>query len=73
MMRHIGSIVHVLSCILLLQFPASCGNQTSDSEIFNGEIVNIDDKDVMEKEVEFREMELKGVNYGFLSVCDTLA
>lgn len=73
MMRHIGSIVHVLSCILLLQFPASCGNQTSDIEIFNGEIVNIDDKDVMEKEVEFREMELKGVNYGFLSVCDTLA
>lgn len=72
-MKHILSTVQLLSYAILLPILSSCSNKIQDSDIFNGKIIEVNDKNVIEKEVEFREMELKGVNYGFLSLCDTLA
>lgn len=67
-MKYIG---RALAYVSLLLASASCGN--GDGEIFNGEIKAVKDKGAVEKEVTFGEIELKGPNYGFLSICDSLA
>ncbi len=51
----------------------SCGSKSNDSDIFNGEIINIEDKNVVAKELEFKDITFKGPNAGFLSVYDSLA
>lgn len=56
--------------IIFLLLLASCGSRNTD--FFNGEIVDIKDNTI-EKEVEFKAVELDGPNFGFFSVYDSLA
>ncbi len=51
----------------------SCGSKSNDSDIFNGEIINIEDKNVVTKELEFNDITFKGPNLGELAVFDSLA
>lgn len=55
---------------LVLLLLASCGSR--DTDFFNGEIIDIKDK-AIEKEVEFKAADLDGLNFGWLSVYDSLA
>ena len=61
-----------LCYILVLFILASCNRKSQDTDIFNGEIISIEDH-APEKEVEFKELTLKGLNFGFLAMHDSLA
>lgn len=50
----------------------SCNSKSQDTDIFNGEIISIDEH-APEKEVEFKELTLKGFNFGYLAIHDSLA
>lgn len=58
--------------IFLLLVMVSCSSVSQDTKIFNGEIWEIEDN-VVAKEVEFQELTLKGPNFGYLAVYDSLA
>lgn len=60
------------SCVLLLLICVSCNNKSSDFDIFNGSIKNIEDS-ISQKEVIFNEIEFNDPCYGELAVYDTLA
>ena len=61
-----------LCYILVLFILASCNRKSQDTDIFNGKITSIEDH-APEKEVEFKELTLKGLNFGFLAMHDSLA
>ena len=50
----------------------SCNSKSQDTDIFNGEIISIDEH-APEKEVEFKKITLKGSNFGYLAIHDSLA
>lgn len=58
--------------VLLLLVLASCNNKSQDTGILNGEIICIEEH-APEKEVEFKELTLKGLNFGNLAIHDSLA
>lgn len=57
---------------LLLLVLASCNNKGQDTDIFNGEIINIEEK-APEKEIEFKKLTLRGFNFGNLAIHDSIA
>lgn len=60
-----------LYLVFILSICLAC-QKNNDKEYFNGKILNITDHTKNIKETTFKELSLDGINYGFMSVYDSL-